>query len=348
MDRIEFSKRINTIMLSEGLSEKERNEKMYPITEAISQMMPKRLFRYRPCDESQPVKIEMQFDAFEKDNIYAVTADKFNDPYDTLVRYDLKSIRNYVNSLLSIDSLLQIRKLVEQEKDFSESIKSNYPKEFVEEVKKQILTSDFNSMGEMVENYKKDILQSIDSYYPKFAEASRMTATIACFCESVQSIAMWSHYAFNHHGFALEYNFRPTLTKNLKYCGLFPVIYDDIRYDASLLMTILFIKSLGCNISNPDSLSHIKCCLHKATIWDYEKEWRLLDYSPRYDYFEEKSTVIHYKPSAIYYGVKMPIYIKERLHKIAQEKGINEYEMFIDDASPQYEMLYRRLTEIIS
>ena len=50
---------------------------------------------------------------------------------------------------------------------------------------------------------------------------------------------------------------RPTLTKGIKEgVGLYPVIYDDIRYDASQYMAWAFLKMFGICAPNPDILSH--------------------------------------------------------------------------------------------
>jgi hypothetical protein len=37
----------------------------------------------------------------------------------------------------------------------------------------------------------------------------------------------------------------------------------------------------------------------------------------------------------------MPLDDKRKLHEIAQNKGVKEYDMYIDFASEKYEMLYR-------
>ena len=85
MDRSDFSQRLNSIVIPEGISEEERNKSVLPISEALVQMMPNSLFRYRPCDENNPEQLKNNIEAFRDDNIYASTADKFNDPYDTSI-----------------------------------------------------------------------------------------------------------------------------------------------------------------------------------------------------------------------------------------------------------------------
>ncbi|RHM15440.1 DUF2971 domain-containing protein, partial [Phocaeicola vulgatus] len=43
----------------------------------------------------------------------------------------------------------------------------------------------------------------------------------------------------------------------------------------------------------------------------------------------------------IYYGERISNIHKKTLHYIAQEKGIAEYDMYIDCGSLKYEMLYK-------
>jgi hypothetical protein len=66
----------------------------------------------------------------------------------------------------------------------------------------------------------------------------------------------------------------------------------------------------------------------------------MIDSTPR-DITDEKASAIHYKPVAIYYGRHMSGDDKKRLHEVAKEKGIMEYEMYLDYSSLKYEMLYR-------
>lgn len=340
MDREEFANRLKSITVSEGVAPDILNQSVLPICEALIQMMPQSLFRYRPCDSNDNVAIERQLDAFKNDMIFAVTADKFNDPYDTLVRYDSNAIKEFIKKSISLTSLLQLKSYLEQGYDFPDSTKQMYPAGFIDNLRSQILSRDIGSMGDAIENYKSQLLLSIDFWFPLIAEVSKRFVTVACFCETVKSIPMWSHYASSHIGFALEYDFRPTLSKGIANSGIFPVIYDDERIDASIYMACSFLKLNGISVNSPDAMSHIKCSLYKAKLWEYEKEWRLLNYTPR-NVFDNGVSVIQYKPSAIYYGAKMQINIKEKLHDIAKDKGINEYEMYIDNASPKYEMLYR-------
>ena len=64
-----------------------------------------------------------------------------------------------------------------------------------------------------------------------------------------------------------------------------------MRYDASQYMAWAFLKMFGISAPNPDVLSHTKCALHKSRQWEYENEWRLVNYSTR-NYLVENHTEV--------------------------------------------------------
>ena len=195
MDRSDFAQRLNSIVIPEEISEEERNKSVLPLSEAIVQMMPNSLFRYRPCDENDPEQLKNNIEAFREDNIYTSTADRFNDPYDTLVRYDIDAIKELVATFFSPDTLIQIKNYFEQGNIFSDSMKQSNPDVDFDNVKKELLGFDISSNNVRIEECKKQVLSTIDLYYPLLAEMNKRFVSIACFCEEIQSIAMWSHYA---------------------------------------------------------------------------------------------------------------------------------------------------------
>ena len=107
MNRSEFAKILNSIIIPQGTSVEEINRRVRPISEAVFQMMPRSLFRYRACNDRS-------IDAFEKDIIYAVTADKYNDPYDTLVKCDTDGIKAFLRQVLSVETLVNLKAYMAQ------------------------------------------------------------------------------------------------------------------------------------------------------------------------------------------------------------------------------------------
>lgn len=334
MDRTEFAKILKSIIIPEGISNEELNKVVFPISKAILQMLPNSLFRYRCCDDKG-----LQMDAFKYDKIYAVTADKFNDPYDTLVKFDIDNIKQVVDQFLNCDILKEMQQYFKQGNDVPDNVKQFFSPEAIDNLKMQILTiSNIKEIENNIEDYKKQLLSQIEFWFPIYVEMNRKFATIACFCETIQSIIMWSHYADYHKGFALEYNSNELFEQ--QNIGVFPVIYDDERYEAPFYLMWFWAQMMGFKIPKPDMLSDIKCVLHKSKQWEYEKEWRMANYLPR-NIFEESVSCISQKPIAIYYGCKISPENKLRLHEIAKSKKIAEYDMYIDYSSSKYEMLYR-------
>lgn len=319
--------------MPQGIPVEEINRIVHPISEAVSRMMPKSLFRYRPCNDRS-------IEAFEKDIIYAVTADKYNDPYDTLVKCDLEAIKNYLRQELSVEMLSSLKAYLAQGNSMPEAIVQSNPNVPWDQIRDKILEiEDMSSLEDQLEETQRQVSTSIDALLPIIAETAKRFSTYACFCESVENMLMWSHYADSHKGFALEYDFRPTIASPIGNTVLLPVVYSEERLDASAFMMWAFLTFNSIQVSNPDTMAHIKVALHKSMSWAYEKEWRMINAWPR-NPFDQTPTAIEYEPVAIYYGSKMPLDLKMRLHEIAKHKGLREYSMVVDYYSPKYEMKF--------
>ena len=338
MDRSEFGRLLYSVVIPDGTPSEEMAKMVLPIREAISEMMPEKLFRYRSC-------ADMHIEAFENDAIYAVTADQFNDPYDTLLRYDMDGIRQYVEWVMSVDGLEKLKEFYAQGNDFCDEVKRMLPGEVWDSLKAGLeATSDLTTLKDKIESSRQQTLSLMSTMFPVLTSLSKRFSTIACFSEDVKSLLMWSHYAHSHQGFALEYDFRPTLSKPLERGLLYPVVYSDERYDASLYIGWEFLHVLGLHSKSPDITAFSKVALHKSRVWEYEREWRLIDPGP-HDPIHPKPSVIHYRPVGIYYGQNIAKDKLERLHKAAVEKGIREYKMDVDETSTAYEMRVREFSE---
>ncbi len=297
-------------------------------------MLPSSLFRFRPCGD-------LQIEAFERDEIYAVTADKFNDPYDTLPWFNLDGIIQLINAFIRPESFEQLKSFLAAGNDFPDEFKKMFPESYWKDVRAGIIAiPDYKELEGEIEDLKKQGLTQIATLCPIIAHFAKRFSSYACFCEDVQSILMWGHYADSQKGFALEYDFRPTLQSPLPNVLMCPVVYSESRHDATDYMTWAFLKMKQMPVISTDLLAHMKVALHKSKDWEYEQEWRLID--PRIqDPNNPKPTVTQYRPKAIYYGTGIDKAHLARLHEIAARKGIREFEMIIDYGSSKYELQYR-------
>lgn len=336
MDRTEFAAILNSIQIPEGCDVETLQRTVKPISHALVEMMPDKLFRYRNCSE-------MSVEAFENDKVYALTADMFNDPYDMLLRFDIEAVKNMFNSLLSNESFYRLKDVLGKGKTLPDIVKQNFDQENISQIKNIVLSiTNDSEIDSFVSNRRNEVMDMVDLYFPLLATfVNKRTATISCFSETIKSVTMWSHYADYHKGFVLEYDLRPTLSNGIPNVGIYPVIYDDKRYDGTQYILWEFLRMLGVKLPNPDTLSYIKCALHKSSQWEYEKEWRLIDSNLRDNIISENKTWVSLKPTAIYYGTNISSDNKNRLHSIAQGKNLKEYNMYIDYTFDKYEMQYR-------
>ena len=328
MDRFEFENKLRGMVLPGADTE----GKAIPLIDAVGAMMPHKLFRYRAFNERS-------IDAFEKDLIYTVPATWFNDPYDTLIKYNLDNIKENMESIASPKGRKQLQALYSQNKPFLDLIWDEIPEKYRIDIKERLAeTKDIQKEQKGKENNKQRVFSSMSEAFPSLSVYMKSFTTIACLSEDVTSVLMWSHYADSHKGFALEYDFRPMLETPVPDSWLFPVIYSNKRFDASALLAEFFLSLMDVETICADTLAVLKVALFKSKLWGYEKEWRFFRLNK-----DQAPSTIEYRPTAIYYGLNMEWENKERLHAIALAKGIKEQEMTIKYDSDDYKMMYRKL-----
>lgn len=354
MSKQRFRKDLKNILsktvILEGIPEKEIGEILRPLRYHIDSHLPSRLFRYRSCSETN-------IDAFNGDKLYAITPDRFNDPYDSLFRYDKERLRELTLLCTTKENIVSIRNYLQSGGDFPKVIHTILPQELLDNFRTNLLNVDdeaIDAIERNIEPVKEFLSNSIDKLTDEAVKTVKQLANIACFSETIRSVTMWSHYADSHKGFALEYdtsNFKLKCQScdNIKQCNqaavcnIYPVVYDGQRYDATDYLAWFIAKGLGVPIKNPDTFAASKCLLYKSPQWSYEREWRLI--VNRLNDFQNKTPVCIYnmRPKAIYYGMDISSINKKLLHMIAKEKGIAEYQMDIEAKSFNYSMKVKKL-----
>jgi len=152
-----------------------------PLSSIIVQMMPEQLYRYRCCND-------LNVEAFKEDKVYAVTANKFNDP---LVRYDIEKMKDSFRVILTKDNLQKMRKELECGGDIPESVKQCFPADFIEQAKVRILeTSNNPNLEESIVEQKENLFAEMSLFYPLVAEMIKRYSTISCFSETIRSVTM--------------------------------------------------------------------------------------------------------------------------------------------------------------
>jgi len=337
MTREEFEKILSSIIIPPEVSGEELQKLLLPMNYALLEMMPERLYRYRTCNE-------LNIEAFRDDQVWMVTADKYNDPFDTLIGYDSKYIMESIDQFFKPGVLKTMTEYIENGGMLPAEIQSMFDKETIREFIDLARDDDKFAIAEQNLTGAKGAVQSLFAMMLPLAQQSiQRLSTIACFSEIPDSILMWSHYADYHTGFVLGYDMRPMLLPNSDGLGLYPVVYDSSRYDASQFLLYYLAGALQLPAKNPDQMSLIKQMLYKSQEWSYEREWRLIDANPDHERAEgfRRATII--KPNSIYYGSRISEDKKHRLQEIALSKGLEQYRVYVNNASHEYRMIVERV-----
>ncbi|MGA3674360.1 DUF2971 domain-containing protein [Lysinibacillus agricola] len=279
------------------------------------QNTPNRLFKYRAFNE-------YSVNNFKNNEIWFNAADQFNDPYDCALKINLN---NFVKDTLKkyLDSSLQSI-LDKCDIELSEDKISEFKKLEFKDALKFVLELDESLKGqdEKVDSFVNTVYQSIEEQNEE--QLLRMNSTsqarmlISCFSEVNNSILMWSHYANNHSGFCVEYNFKKENVESLLTRTLQPVIYTDEILDMSEYFGVGREDKLNYN-----NLISTYAAIVKSNEWAYEKEWRISFPIGAEEGFSREI----FPPEAIYLGTRMQDDYKQELIQIAQQKQISVYQM---------------------
>ena len=307
---------------------------MKPIEDALMDILPQQLYRFRSINE-------YSLSAFDKDLIFFSRAKDFNDPYDTLISSSsFEAFRQLTPENLSIIMNFmgdQLAKGVE----IPMNIQNMFPKssldQMLEYVKIQVNEA---KCGKRKEPNWQEIFVNLNTVVTNCERDLRNSDSYACFSESIDSMTMWSHYADYHKGLALSYDMRRLAQTKPNGLRIFPVIYSATRYESTSLLGWSTAQEVGIPMVHIDQLDKIKSALYKSLDWEYEKEWRLINSID----CDSPHPSIEYYPIGIYYGSRISEINKKILHNIAVEKGLKEYEMYIDRSSSDYEMKIKPLS----
>ncbi|WP_181161642.1 DUF2971 domain-containing protein [Flavobacterium sp. GSA192] len=331
--------------IPDDLDSKKESKIVSDIFKYCWDLTPENLYRYRSCNENN-------FNALEGNRFLLSKPTLFNDPYDSLLFINREKI---INDLTNDNDYDVVEKL-KNDTDFKKSQIDLLGKDFIEK---------FSTLKPFKNLEEKEVYKQISNIScTKFADklideslkAMKQSSLVACLSEDFESILMWSHYADNHKGFVLNYNFKSRYSIDTGVSGvkatefsdkkLFPVRYSDERFDATHYVEFHFIdnyfRSIGLKLNKPffDKLFYYKILLFKSTDWIYEKEWRIIKQT-NIDYNDKKPDVEfiqNIKPVEILLGSKIEEKNKIRLSKIAEKKRIPIFQMRLEPYLNKYKL----------
>lgn len=208
----------------------------------LAREKPKYFYKYRPLSSDK--ELEFLLSVLNNDSLYWSSPLDFNDPFDCAPVPIISGSKE--------KKKLRLRKI----------IRRNAPNASWSELSKLYRTAESRRPREIEE----DIIA---------ANKSLMKMTSVCsLSELNDSILMWSHYASNHSGICLEFcslseqGWDRLADENIYFEKCLPVIYKKER-------PVIDLLSIESEELFKDSL------LTKAEFWQYEREWRLIEYKEK-------------------------------------------------------------------
>ena len=332
----------------------ETREKFIKLDQFSKANIPDELFRFRKCGIEDLI-------SFEQETIPMSVAEKFSDIYDSNIFYDYRNMEERYRRLyshlipyfiLSVKCNPSMYAIVPLLEDYFENESTDY---FSPEFCKSILEDKIIFLGIVA-----DLARYINSLIvnPRTDQSKK----IACFTEDIKSKFMWDSYADGYKGFALKYDLKKMQNSKAaqeNVTCLFPVIYSSRKYDATEYLDRKCLNNLlemirkneecmnwmeAHKIELPsqlltDHFSSIKQYLYKdKKEYAHEKEWRLIKFDKPNNGRDFVSIPAHGYLKAIYYGPDISADNKEKLHEIAMNKGIAEYDVSLDIDSRSYDL----------
>lgn len=277
--------------------------------------IPSSLYKYRSFNDHS-------LELIKNDEMWLSNPNDFNDPFDCAITIIPKQIaaenlNKFVDKLIqeseyefNADEIFHIKR---SENPFYELCiihaenfvsTDDTPPELIEIMSKP------DEYANMLSNAAEE---EYDEFYNTLLRNLKENIRITCFSEKKDSILMWAHYADNHKGFCIEYDFRPLGYRDLAKRFLYPVNYVNSIFDATkYLLPDADMPDIGCYAA-----------ITKSEDWNYENEWRYVETSN----ITGQPYLNVPKPKSVYLGAKTSEENKKIVLEIAKRRNFNVYKI---------------------
>jgi hypothetical protein len=269
-------------------------EEAIPLKE---QHFPRSLFKYRPPND---YTIQMVKECY----LWLADIETLNDPFEGLIQFDNdECLRAYY---AASESQIQFTMLTGHRMTKEEvHILSTAAKPFKEYIR--ICKERGIPLGLTEEEH----LAKVQKRWSEIIREQNRNIRICSFSKTNTSTLMWSHYADDHKGICIEYDF---------------LFEDSIRPFVQPVFYRKDLHKIGL-FEEYDTMQMIAANLIKSPSWSYEKEWRLTIFKQREHFFQKLSSP---KPTAIYLGARINepgTDFEQQIIAIAQVQKIPMFQM---------------------
>lgn len=267
---------------------------------------PTKLYKYRTFSPHS-------LDALKNSDLFVSKAVNLNDPFECAV--NVSSDEYFFESLKK-----QVCKAYKEKHCFSqeelEFLASAPQHDFFDFIESR--SAAFSNQKGLLEKFTLAVMKdNHETMNRKISQANLNNILICALSESNDNSLMWSHYANEHKGFCVEYNFAIfNPAPHPSWYLLNPVIYQNHIPDFS---------KYYCNHDNFNNLIATYAAMVKSESWAYEKEWRLI--LPWGETAGKGMLIKAPEPTAIFVGCRADEKDIFSLKEIAKSKNIPIYQM---------------------
>lgn len=220
---------------------------------------PSKLYKLREVNE-------YSLNNLRESTLHLTFASNFNDPYDSAVDFDPHFGVTHAELLLEgiedVSACLRAT-ILSAEDPVLEVVKLLYGRA------DEAVVVDEKVLATIAAVIKKShtgfVAKTVNGLNSKLQNSYK----ICSLTERLDSLPLWAHYAKNHSGFAMEYDFRGLPLEDLMGLALWPVRYSGVFNASDLLIGVKTERAFN-------NLFGVIAALHKSPDWSYEEEWRLV------------------------------------------------------------------------
>ena len=258
---------------------------------------PRTFYKYRGLSERTIETLQTNY-------IWLAEISTLNDPFECSIQFDNdECLRLYYNDAKFQNYFYQLTGEILDQSEIKLLTTSEKP--YIEYIK---ICKDKNIP---ISLSPSEQLIKVQERWGKIVEEANENLRICSFTLNNNSLLLWSHYADEHKGISIEYDF---------------VDIDRIRAFIQPVNYRDKIHKIGV-FEEYTTMQMVSASLIKSKEWEYEAEWRVTIFKEE-KYFPHKIKVPN--PTAIYLGTRFDlndIDLKVKLFSIAKERNIPIYKM---------------------
>ena len=236
-------------------------------------------------------------DMLENEYLFLCRAKNLDDPSECMATVAIEDYYNVKTNRLSfrvVDGILEYLRPYCSDANFGETkdlvyqtmtadgyVRRNYLMDIsymIQRLAPGVDTAPFiNFLGNIPEKMQEPEIRRHIEKLLFLAYDARDEMGICSLSEVANSVEMWENYADNSSGYCIEYD----MGEYEHAPDVFPVVYSDER-DTDIFSAILYgllghyIFGMSAGKIATDKSQYVRLFLTKNTIWQYQKEWRII------------------------------------------------------------------------